>query len=316
MRVLITGAMGHIGLYTIHELLAQGHQVRTLDLPTPANQKKAAQFGGRIETCWLDLSQATDITPTLAEQDAVVHLAFVLPPKSEQNPQWAETVNVGGSRLLIAAMKKQTTPPRLLFASSFSVHGDTLHNDTLLTPDSPLSPLNHYNQHKITVEEMVRSSGLKWCILRLGAALSLDLNRGFDATIFDLPPTAKQEFVHPADVALAIANCLKSEAVWGKVWMIGGGQRCRLYYLEMINRMLAAAGIGPLPARAFSPIARQGGGWMDTSDSQRLLNYQRHTFEEYLAEFGQRVGWRRHLLHLLNPLICWYMLRLSPHYNT
>jgi len=101
----------------------------------------------------------------------------------------------------------------------------------------------------------------------------------------------------------------------GKVWLIGGGQKCRLRYLEMINQMLAAAGIAPLPARAFSPIARQGGGWMDTSDSQRVLNYQRHSFEEYLAEFSQRVGWRQYLLRLFNPLIQWYMLRLSPYYN-
>lgn len=309
MRVLVTGAWGHIGAYTVRELLAQGHTVRALDLPTRANRRRAAQAGAPVERCWGDMRNTADIERAVAGQEAVVHLAFLLPPWSERRPDLAREVNVEGSRRLISALRAQAAPPRLLFASSFSVHGDTLPDEALLTPDSPLRPLNHYNAHKVAVEELVRESGLPWCILRFGAVLSSDLDRGFDPVIFDLPPAAKQEFVHPADAALAIANCLSEAAAWGKIWMIGGGPGCQLRYGDMINRLLGAAGIGPLPASAFSPVARQGGGWMDTAAGQQLLRYQRHTFEQYLAEFGTRVGWRRRLLRLLNPAICWYMVR-------
>ena len=313
MRVLVTGAWGHIGTYTVRELLAQGHAVRALDLPTRANRKKAAAFGGGIEVAWGDVRNGTDVAQAVAGQGAVVHLAFVLPPGSEQQPDLAYAVNVEGSRQLIAAMKAQTPAPRLIFGSSFSVHGDTLHEDTLLTPASPLRPLNHYNEHKVAVEGMVRDSDLAWCILRFGTALATDPDRGFDPVIFALPPAAKQEFVHPADVALAIANCLGSSEAWGQVWMIGGGPHCQLRYGEMINRMLEATGIGSLPAKAFSPTARQGGGWMDTAESQRVLRYQRHSFEDFLAEFAARAGARKYLFRLLSPLIRWYIVRQSPY---
>jgi nucleoside-diphosphate-sugar epimerase len=313
MRVLVTGAFGHIGTYTVRELLAQGHAVGALDLPTPANRRKAAAFGAEREVIWGDLRNTVDVARAVAGWEAVVHLAFVLPPDSERNPERAGAVNVGGSRQLIATMEAQPSPPRLIFGSSFSVHGDTLHDDALLTPHSPLRPINHYNEHKVAVEEMVRNSGLVWCILRFGTALATDLDRGFDPVIFDLPPAAKQEFVHPADVALAIANCLGSTEAWGKTWMIGGGKDCQVHYGEMINRMLEAAGIGSLPAGAFSSTARQGGGWMDTAESQRVLRYQRHSFGDFLAEFAAGAGWRRPLFRVLSPLIRWYIVRQSPY---
>lgn len=313
MQVLVTGAFGNIGTATLHELLAQGHAVRAFDRPTSAARRAAARYGAAVEVLWGDIRRPDDVARAVAGQEAVVHLAFVLPPLSEQAPDLAHAVNVGGSQHLIAALQRQKDPARLLFASSYSVHGDTRTMEGLLTPDSPLQPLNHYNEHKVAVEEMVRTSGLTWCILRFGTVLPPEPVGRLDPVIFDLPPDARQECLDPRDAALAIANCLNGAAAWGRVWMIGGGPACQVLYGEMINRTLGALGLGQLPAEAFSPVARQGGGWMDTRSSQRLLQYQRYTFSDYLDQLAARKRRQRPLLRLLSPLARWYIVRQSPY---
>ncbi len=313
MRVLVTGAFGNIGTATLHELLAQGHTVRAFDRPAPATRRTAAQYGGAVEVLWGDIRRPDDVARAVDGQEAVVHLAFVLPPQSERSPDLARAANVNGSQHLIAALQGQKNPVRLLFASSYSVHGDTRGLTGLLTPESPLQALNHYNEHKIAVEEMVRASGLTWCILRFGSVLPPEPVGRLDPVIFDLPPDARQEYLHPRDAALAIANCLPCAAAWGRIWMIGGGPACQVYYGEMINRTLEALGLGRLPAEAFSPVARQGGGWMDTRESQRLLQYQRYTFSDYLAQLAFRKRWQRPMLRLLSPLARRYIVRQSPY---
>ena len=74
-------------------------------------------------------------------------------------------------------------------------------------------------------------------------------------------------------------------------------------------------GIGALPAEAFSTEARQGGGWMDTSESERLLGYQRWTFDEHLKDVAAKAGYRRVLGRAFGPLVRWYLVRGSPYYR-
>jgi NAD(P)-dependent dehydrogenase (short-subunit alcohol dehydrogenase family) len=45
MHVLLTGAFGHVGTYTLPELLGQGYQVRCLDLSSPLAEKQANRAG-------------------------------------------------------------------------------------------------------------------------------------------------------------------------------------------------------------------------------------------------------------------------------
>jgi nucleoside-diphosphate-sugar epimerase len=314
--VLVTGAFGNIGRHVVRALLAQGHAVRAFDLPTPANRRQARKLGA-VETCWGDLEDPAAIARAVEGRDDVVHLAFVLPNTSERRPEEARRVNVDGSRRLIDAMRAMDAPPRLLFASSYAVHGDTLGCDDLLGPDSPVAPLNEYTRHKVEVEQILRESGLVWCILRLGAVLSTEsvLGGRIDPLIFDLPPGARQEFVHSDDAALAMARCLRVDEAWGRTLMIGGGPDCQVEYRDLINRSLGALGIGPLPDAAFSEVARQGGGWMDTTESERLLGYQRRSFAAHLADLEARAGFRRWAGRLAGPLIRWQILRRSPYLN-
>ena len=314
MNVLLTGAFGNVGRSALQELVRQGHTVRCFDLKTRANARAARKFKGQVEVMWGDLRRPEEVAAAVQGQDVVVHLAFIIPKLSatgvecESRPDWAHEINVGGTGHLIQAMEAQPKPPRLIFTSSCHVYGRTQHQRPPRTVHDPVQPIEHYSQHKIACERMVRESRLEWSIFRLAATLPITMI--LDAGMFDVPLNNRMEYVHRRDVGLAIANGVRSEDVWGKILLIGGGPRCQYVYREMTEQILGAMGLGMLPDEAFgtTPFPTD---WLDTAESQRLLGYQQRDLGDYVQDLVELVGTRRHLIRLFRPLVRRWLLEKS-----
>ena len=317
MNVLLTGAFGNVGTSTLEELVKQGHQVRCFDLKTKANEKKARRFGGQIEVGWGDLRRPDDVVAAVRGQDVVVHLAFIIPKmsatgvESEARPDWAREINVGGTRNLLTAMKALPRPPKLIFASSYHVYGRTQDQPPPRTVSDPIQPIEHYSRHKVECEHEVKASGLEWTILRLSATLPLAIQ--LDPGMFDVPLDNRMEYVHTRDVGLAMTNAVSSEDVWGKTLLIGGGPRCQYHYREIVGRILEATGVGMLPEEAFgtTPFPTD---WVDTTESQHLLDYQRRDLGDYIQEMAVLLGYRRYLIRAFRPIVRRWLLGKSPYW--
>jgi UDP-glucose 4-epimerase len=314
MRVLVTGAFGNIGVSTLRELVRQGHQVRCFDLRTRANQRAARRFARQIEVRWGDIRRAEDVAAAIEGQEVAIHLAFIIPPLSETRPDWAYRINVEGTRHLVEVLQALSTPVRLILASSVAVYGPRQHLPPPCTAQDLPTPTDHYSHHKLACEEMVKHSGLRWAILRFAAAPSFSL-RQIDPILFRIPLDNRIEFVHTRDVGLALANAVTCTDVWGRTLLIGGGQACQMRFSDYLGRVLDAVGIGRLPARAFG-TAPFYTDWMDTRESQRLLHYQRHTYDEFVREMAAPLRPLRPLIRLCGPLIRLFLLRQSPYRHT
>jgi hypothetical protein len=124
------------------------------------------------------------------------------------------------------------------------------------------------------------------------------------------------EVIHPADGALAIVNALKVKELWGnkRLLLIGGGPKCQMTYRDYLFTMLAAVWIGPLPEELFSKDEYVT-DWLDSKESQRLLKYQRHSFQEITAEISDHLGWKRHLVPLVRRFERKKIMKMSPYYK-
>ena len=118
MRVLVTGGLGNVGRGCLAELLAQKHEVTCFDLKTRANASNARSFTSRVNLLWGDLRQVGDVAAAVKGQEVVIHAAFILPPASDDRPEFAEAVNVGGTRNVIEACRPLLRDP----GSSSSLH--------------------------------------------------------------------------------------------------------------------------------------------------------------------------------------------------
>ena len=315
MKVLLTGALGNIGRFTIDALLAEGHDVVAFDLASPKARRVTAGVHGRVRVILGDITDQAAVRAALAGVHAVVHLAAIL--NANDTPELARRVNVDATRSLIAEMEASPTARRLVFASSQGIFGDVQDREPPLRVDTPVSPSDEYGRHKVECEQAIRQSRLQWTILRLAAVTPIRLT-GYShdpGIMFEFSPDARFEFVHPADAGTAFARAVTCEEAIGKTLNIAGGEKCRTTHYEFCNELMSAIGIGPLPPEAFvrTEIRRFFGDWMDTEESQRLLQYQTRGLSEQKADMRKDLGAIVPLIRLLRPVVTWLVVRSSPY---
>ncbi|MCO4762107.1 MAG: NAD(P)-dependent oxidoreductase [Myxococcales bacterium] len=304
LKVLVTGGFGSVGRWIVRELVARGHEVSVFELDNAKNRKTAKRFDG-VRVCWGNLTDAQDVAAAVHGQDAIIHLACLLPPMAEENPTLSFAVNVEGTQHVIDACLAQDVAPRLVHASSGEVYGATRHLQPPRRVDDPHVAVNHYSADKIKGEARVAACDLDYVIVRFSAVIDIALANSHPL-MFEFPVDVRMEVLHAADAAFAIANCLETEEVWGRqlVLPLAGGESCRTTYGGFLTRMLEALGVGGLPAEAFTTTDYPS-DWHDTEESQRLLQYQRHTLDDICADVRTLLGWRRFFV----PLARWGVRR-------
>jgi len=208
MKILLTGAFGNLGASTFEILLSKGeYDIRCFDVKNPRNEKVMEKLSGlgSFETIWGDIPDSNITDKIVQEVECILHLAANIPPLSEQAPDLVKKVNIGGTHNLIESTLKAGKKPNFVFTSSVTVHGVRHSSPPPRKADEPVGPTDNYTHSKVASEKELQESGLPWSILRIGAALPLDmLDRDMKsslATGFGIPLEQRIEFVHPMDVS-------------------------------------------------------------------------------------------------------------------
>lgn len=170
--IVVTGAAGFIGSHLAQGLARAGQRVIGVDRFSPFysvelkqdNAARLAQIG--VPVLAIDLVDS-DLTPVLAEADAVVHLAAQpgLADGFGFEPYLRDNI-VATQRLVDAAQRA----PRLqafVYASTSSVYGAYAAGDEHTVP----APVSHYGVTKLAAEQLVlaaqRAHGLPASVFRL-----------------------------------------------------------------------------------------------------------------------------------------------------
>ena len=317
MKVLLTGALGNIGEYTLRALLEEGHEVTAFELESPAARKRAANLDKRVKVMWGDITNVSSVEAAVSDVDAVIHLAGMVPPNVARNPELARRVNVGGTLNLITRMEASTRAKRLIFASSIGVFGDVQDRVPPLRADTQVSPTDDYGCHKAECEVAISQSKLKWTTLRIGAAVPTRLiGTHYDPRAgFDISADSRIEFVHPADAGMAFARAVSCDEAIGKILYVGGGAKCQMITAPFYNTLMDGIGIGPLPPEVFvrAQPPRFTGDWMDTEESQRLLRYQTRDLQDLIIDMRKGLGVLAPVVRLLRPIVTYFYVRSSPY---
>ena len=315
MKVLLTGALGNVGEYTVGALIEEGHDVVAFDLESPKTRKVAAQLDERAQRVWGDVTDPASLAAALDGADAVVHLAAILTP--DESPDLARRVNLEATRNLIDQMESSPTARRLVFASSHGIFGEVQDREPPLRVDTPPTPVNDYGRQKLACEQAIGQSSLRWSLLRLAVAPPTRLI-GYShdpSQAFEFSADGRIEFVHPADAATAFARAVACDATIGKILYVGGGPRCQMTNRQFLNELMGGIGFGFIPDEAFvrTEVPRYSGDWVDSEESQRLLQYQKRDLSDLTADMRRELGLVAPLLRLFRPLATWGLLRSSPY---
>lgn len=163
-------------------------------------------------------------------------------------------------------------------------------------------------------EEAVRSSGLRWCILRPSWAYGPEdraLNKfAFFARLSPVipkPGTAVQRIkpVYVGDIALAVQRAFERDAAWDRVFEIGGpevmtmddvirtmcevmGKRRAILPIPATLAKLATAPLTLLPKPPMTPLGIDFAvqdGLVDISDTEKVLDVHPVTLREGLSRY-------------------------------
>jgi len=316
MKILLTGSFGNVGASTLEILLERKYEVTCFDKKTLENKRVARKFRKNVKKIiWGDIRNPEKVAKAVEGQDLVMHVAAVIPPKANRNFKYTTQVNFGGTVNIVDAIKNQSNPIKLIYTSSVAVYGDVRNRKSpVITEDYTInpSPGDHYALTKIDAENYIKKSGIKWSIFRLSYIPNSQKIK-LTPLMFRMPLDTPIEFTHTKDTGLALVNAIEREEIWGKIFNLGGGKSCQFVYKEYLNQMLPLMGVEPLPAEAFSNEPFHC-CYYDTTKLQRMLQYQRYTFDDLLQEMIRNARGKRNLAKMFKPFVKLALLMLSPYY--
>lgn len=304
MKILITGAFGNLGLMCVDRALALGYDVRCFDIGSKKNQEIAQRYGDRIETFFGDIRDTYRMKHVVKGVVGIIHNASVLPPLTELDPSFAKDVNVEGTRSLIVCAEAENRLMRFIFPSSVTVFGLPSFNEAPRTVLDSVEPTDQYTHHKLICETMLKESQLEWCVLRVGVSVDSRTLRTDWATfkkLLQVHADNPLEYVHPKDVAFAMCQALTAKEASKKVLLIGGGKDCQVTQKQFLGAAMNACGL-TLESDSFGQDAFYT-HWMNTEESQRILQYQTHYFSDYINEMQVALKKVRILLTPFRPIV-------------
>jgi len=281
--ILVTGGAGSLGKHVVQQLLKEGYTVRAFDLPNMDYTDIEGKDG--IEVLRGDITQFSSVQRAVEGVSAVIHLAALLPPASEQSRELTFAVNVEGTARVMEALKRANPNAPLVFSSSVSTYGDTTRIKPPITVDHPQQALDIYAESKIAAERSLRENYPNAVILRIS---------GISVPSIKSPPEVwpfmadqRIEFIHQDDVVKAVCAGATSEEARRKVFNIAGGTTWRTTGRAYVKDYYDLLGV-PIEEAHFQ---KHPGwfDWYDTEESQRVLCYQNVSYQAYVGQLRSEI---------------------------
>lgn len=289
-RILVTGGAGFIGSHLVDALLAQGHEVLSLDNYFTGSKDNLVRH---LDNPRFELVRHDVVEPILLEVDQVYNLACPASPVHYQyNPVKTVKTNVLGTLNMLGLAKR--VKARILQASTSEVYGDPkVHPQTedYWGNVNPIGLRSCYDEGKRLAETLMvdyqRSNGVEVRIVRIfntyGPRMAIDDGRvvsnfavqalrGEPVTIYG-DGKQTRSFCYVSDLVAGLMAMMEAEDFSGPVNL---GNPDEFTMLELANQVLELTGSAseivhqPLPPddptrrRPDIGLAKEVLGWSPT----------------------------------------------------
>jgi len=190
MKIVITGALGHIGSRLIHDFPSGLKEVEIVLLDNLYSQRYCSLFNllparnhyRFIEADVLD----ADLNDIFRDADVVIHLAAITnAAESFEIKDHVETVNYVGTQKVAKACVASGSD--LVFLSTTSVYGTQMETVDENCPASDLKPQSPYAESKLKAEQYLQKlgveEGLRFIVCRFGTIFGTSIGMRFHTAI-------------------------------------------------------------------------------------------------------------------------------------
>jgi UDP-glucose 4-epimerase len=189
MKIVVTGALGHIGSRLIRFLPDAFSQVEVVMVDNLSTDRYGSLFNlpqqGRYQLTECDILEA-DLRFIIKGADVVVHLAAMTnAPESFKNEKQVYRVNLEGTKLIAEACADENCP--LIFPSTTSVYGTQFEVVDENCSETELKPQSPYAESKLRAEKMLdqlgKERGLRFIVCRFGTIFGVSPGMRFHTAI-------------------------------------------------------------------------------------------------------------------------------------
>jgi nucleoside-diphosphate-sugar epimerase len=336
----ISGGAGFLGLHLARRLLADGHQVRTLDV-APLNDPG---LEASVEELQGDVRDRDRVDRLVADADIVVHAAAALPIQASRDS--IRSVNVTGTEHVLQAARAAGAK-RVVFISSTAVYG--VPEKHPIEEDDPLVGVGSYGESKIDAEALCRVAGVETTIIRPKTFIGPE-RLGVFEILFDWIREGRRIYIlgkghnryqllAVEDLVDAVVRAADAPEAAEETFNVGATEfgTVRSDLQALIDHAGSTSRLRPVPVKPaevalrglellrVSPLAEwhyktaHRDSFVDVSKAQRLLGWEPRlsnrdalvaTYDWYLANRGRvggagvthRVPWNQQALGLLKRL--------------
>jgi nucleoside-diphosphate-sugar epimerase len=336
----ISGGAGFLGLHLARRLLADGHDVRTLDV-VPLDD---AELEGSVNELRGDIRDRDSVGKLVQGADVVVHAAAALPIQASRGS--IRSVNVGGTENVLRAAD-DTGVRRVVFISSTAVYG--VPEKHPIEEDDPLVGVGSYGESKIDAEGLCRVAAVETTIVRPKTFIGPE-RLGVFEILFDWIREGRRiytlgkghnryQLLGVEDLVDAVVRAAAEPAAARETFNIGATEfgTVRSDLQALIDHAGSSSRLQPVPVKPaeialrglelmrVSPLAEwhyktaHKDSFVDVTKAQGLLGWQPQlsnrdaliqTYDWYLANRGRvggagvthRVPWNQQALGLLKRL--------------
>jgi nucleoside-diphosphate-sugar epimerase len=336
----ISGGAGFLGLHLSRRLLADGHDVRTLDV-VPLDD---AELERSVDERRGDIRDRESVRKLVDGADVVVHAAAALPIQASRES--IRSVNVGGTENVLRA-GDDAGVRRVVFISSTAVYG--VPEKHPIEEDDPLVGVGWYGESKIDAEGLCRVAAVETTIVRPKTFIGPE-RLGVFEILFDWIREGRRiytlgkgnnryQLLAVEDLVDAIVRAGNEPKAARETFNVGATEfgTVRSDLQALIDHAGSSSRLQPVPVKPaeialrglellrVSPLAEwhyktaHKDSFVDVTKAQRLLGWQPRlsnrdalieTYDWYLANRGRvgeagvthRVPWNQQALGLLKRL--------------
>ena len=189
MRIVVTGALGHIGSRLIREIPSAMPNAEILMIDDLSAQRYCSLFDlpDQAQYRFVEADVLTaDLSTLFTGADVVVHLAAITDATTSfDNQDKVEAVNFAGTKKVARACIEADCA--VIFPSTTSVYGTQAEIVDENCPVSDLNPQSPYAESKLRAERLLQSlgerEGLRFIICRLGTIFGTSVGMRFHTAI-------------------------------------------------------------------------------------------------------------------------------------
>lgn len=308
MRVAMTGTSGNMGREALAQTmeLSQVELVRVLLSNKKKNDKLEKQYkkryGARIEVIRGSIANEENCKKLVRGVDYVIHMAAVIPPRSDESFHASYECNYCGAVAIVNAVKAENPQPSFVHISTMALYGNRNEKHLWGRVGDPLliSPFDSYALHKLAGERYVLEAGLdRWAVLRQTAMLHPNMlnDNVSDGLMFHTALNAPLEWVSSRDSGYLIKRILERDEkgevpqFWKNVYNIGAGKKGMATGYDTFKDGFSL--IGGSAEKFFKPewLATRNfhGVWfLDGDELEQYFSFQRDGVSEYWKEIGKK----------------------------